>query len=208
MPNTPIWTIPYPALSDPPNGPSQVQAAASRLETVLQLRPVSATSDVAAPYDGQMVYSDPDNTVYVYDDGAWHVFAPGRSFFARMTGVSTAAPFAASAAGAVDLPGATVTFTTTRTNVVAKIRACYDMEISVAGAGFVTGRCSVDGTDQDPGVALSNVIARIPGTAYWEATLAAAGSHTIKLRTMKTTNGGTATVYANATSLSVGLVGN
>lgn len=35
MPVTPIYGIPYPALSDPPNGPSQMQALALEVETEL-----------------------------------------------------------------------------------------------------------------------------------------------------------------------------
>jgi len=35
MPVTPIYALPYPALSDPPNGPSQFQALAEEVETEL-----------------------------------------------------------------------------------------------------------------------------------------------------------------------------
>ncbi|TKG58107.1 hypothetical protein [Prauserella endophytica] len=35
MPHTPIWTLPYPALSDPPNGPAQLQELAEATETAL-----------------------------------------------------------------------------------------------------------------------------------------------------------------------------
>lgn len=35
MPTTPVYGIPYPALSDAPNGPSQIQAAALEVETEL-----------------------------------------------------------------------------------------------------------------------------------------------------------------------------
>lgn len=35
MPFTPVYGIPYPALSDPPNGPSQLQALATEVETEL-----------------------------------------------------------------------------------------------------------------------------------------------------------------------------
>lgn len=36
MPVTPVYGIPYPALSDPPNGPSQMQALALEVEAELQ----------------------------------------------------------------------------------------------------------------------------------------------------------------------------
>lgn len=36
MPTTPIYGLPYPSLSDPPNGASQIQALAQAVETQLQ----------------------------------------------------------------------------------------------------------------------------------------------------------------------------
>ncbi|QWF81128.1 hypothetical protein [Amycolatopsis sp. CA-230715] len=35
MPNTPIFALPYPAQTDPPNGPGQIQALATATETAL-----------------------------------------------------------------------------------------------------------------------------------------------------------------------------
>lgn len=34
MPSTPTWGIPYPALSDPPNGPSQIQSLATQVDSL------------------------------------------------------------------------------------------------------------------------------------------------------------------------------
>lgn len=43
MPTTPIYGLPYPALSDPPNGPAQIQALAEGVESELQR--IDATAD-------------------------------------------------------------------------------------------------------------------------------------------------------------------
>ncbi len=43
MPSTPTYGLPYPALSDPPNGPAQIQALAEEVET--ELTRIDATAD-------------------------------------------------------------------------------------------------------------------------------------------------------------------
>lgn len=55
MPSTPIYGLPYPSLSDPPNGPAQFQALAdavetelSRIDGVLTGTPVTQSSSVTA----------------------------------------------------------------------------------------------------------------------------------------------------------------
>lgn len=69
--NTPIWAIPYPVSTDPPNVPLHVENATKRIDTVMQLRVVSATSDVAAPYTNQIVFSATDLRMYRYTGSAW-----------------------------------------------------------------------------------------------------------------------------------------
>lgn len=50
MPNTPVLTLPYPALSDQPNGPSQLQALATATETAILDRSTKAkTLKIAQP---------------------------------------------------------------------------------------------------------------------------------------------------------------
>jgi hypothetical protein len=55
VPSTPIYGLPYPSLTDPPNGPAQFQALAEAVETelnridgVLTSTPVTQSSSVAA----------------------------------------------------------------------------------------------------------------------------------------------------------------
>lgn len=47
MPSTPVYGLPYPALSDPPNGPSQIGSLATATETALTT--VNANANTKAP---------------------------------------------------------------------------------------------------------------------------------------------------------------
>lgn len=108
-----------------------------------------------------------------------------------------------------DVPGATVTFSTIGTNTVVVITAAFDM--SVGGAADVTARgvVNIDGTDTaTPQANWDGDVLDGRGTATvtFSATLAASGSHTIKLRGYKTSATGTLACNGgtnSGTSLSV-----
>ncbi|HEY9416032.1 MAG TPA: hypothetical protein VIQ30_14810 [Pseudonocardia sp.] len=97
------------------------------------------------------------------------------------------------AATGADVVGATVTFSTTAANAVYVAQAIFDFDTSGAGTTTIgTGMLAVDGSAQ-AGQALLQVGAatandRATAGQQWRGTLAATGSHTIKL---------TATIPAN-----------
>lgn len=95
MPGTPNYALPYPAITDPPNGPAQMQALANATDTALlgkSIRVVSSTSDVAVPYVGMIVFSTTDNTLYRWTGTKWVLLNTGIQWarFAR-TGSATQA---------------------------------------------------------------------------------------------------------------------
>lgn len=78
-----------------------------------------------------------------------------------------------------DLPGAAVTFTTTTANVQCLVIGTFDVSQGAVGDVFV-GSCMVDGVGLSGGVNLNGL--RDTSSGFWIPVLAAAGSHTIKLR--------------------------
>ncbi|MGW1814064.1 hypothetical protein ACWCQM_10960 [Streptomyces sp. NPDC002125] len=84
---------------------------------------------------------------------------------------------------AADIPGATVTVTTTTANAVYTVTAAFDVQIGAAGAGNIIGYLYVDGV-ADAGVAAKRMdaVTRDTIAQVWRGTLPAAGSHTFKLQ--------------------------
>lgn len=84
-----------------------------------------------------------------------------------------------------DIPGATITFTTTRDNVKVTVWGVFDVEsIGIAANGVVLGLLSVDGVSQTAtatwqGDGDEN---RQTVTQVWTVDAGFAGEHTIKLR--------------------------
>lgn len=78
MPSTPNFALPYSSLSDPPNGPDQIQALASQLDAVMQLRSVSSTGAVTSPYTNQFVYNSTDGLLYRYTGSGWVAVDSGK----------------------------------------------------------------------------------------------------------------------------------
>jgi hypothetical protein len=107
---------------------------------------------------------------------------------------------------AADIVGATVTFNTVGTNVQALIQGVFDMATTTPAANFALGTCVVDG-----GAALGAECVlendttnyRGTGTQVWLVTLAAAGSHTIKLQGNLTSSAGVCTFNASHTGITV-----
>lgn len=93
MAATPIYGFPYPGLSDSPNGPSQVQALATAVETTMAVVQAQAT---ATHYgDGGTYASDTQNVGGTTTSGA---------FTATLTGgTACGVAFVAPASGKVDI---------------------------------------------------------------------------------------------------------
>lgn len=75
MPTTPNLGLPYPGLTDAPNGPAQIQALAVAVDSLKTLNPVSlAVADVAEAISGgtsQRLLSA--NTLITLTPGTWRV---------------------------------------------------------------------------------------------------------------------------------------
>ena len=199
MPSTPNFAIPYPALSDSPNGPSQMQAMATQIDTVMPMRQVSSTAAVTSPYEGQFIYNSTDNLIYRRTGSVWvptiqHLVALASSDLTVGTSDT-------------DIAGATITVTTQVANAVARVAADYDWDCTVTGTGYCYGNLYVDGTRQ-AGEAIfvaQSAETRIPGSKHWTITLATAGSHTLKLRGRKDSGSGTGIFRAAGTSIVIDL---
>ncbi len=108
---------------------------------------------------------------------------------------------------ATDITGATVTFTTVNDDVDVLIIGTFDAQCNtVSGSTVIQGFCVVDGGAAESGVALFLATAsaqRATVVQTWKVTLAAAGSHTIKLQGNKTAAVGTYTIVQTHTKISV-----
>lgn len=104
-----------------------------------------------------------------------------------------------------DVAGAAVTLTTTTAGAVWVAEATFDMNVATAGAGVLAeGHLDVDGVDQTAR-ALKSMAAvdRATAAQRWRGTLAAAGSHTLKLRGIKSGAAGVASIVTTHTKLQV-----
>ena len=135
----------------------------------------------------------------------------------RVLSTSLSQPFASSASSSADLTqttttpaditGATVTFNTTVTNVTAVVMGIFDISTSSANAaGTALGLCVVDGGAAQSMQAtwqLGAASTRATVSQVWNVTLAAAGSHTIKLRGNLSAAAGTAVFNHPHTGITV-----
>lgn len=74
MPSTPLQALPYPALSDAPNGPTAVQNLATALEPKLVMTfATTAARDAAitAPTAGMLVWTTTPASYWYYTGAAW-----------------------------------------------------------------------------------------------------------------------------------------
>jgi hypothetical protein len=122
----------------------------------------------------------------------------------RARGVASATPTLTTSYA--DLAGATVTLTTLYPNAVATIRAAMTTNTSAVDTvvtANTNGRCLVDGVAQTGEIYNGTARLGLETTeGHWTATLAAAGSHTIKLQVRK--NGGsTSTAQADHSYIDV-----
>lgn len=94
----------------------------------------------------------------------------------------------------VDSAGCTVTFSTA-TAAQCVVHGIGDIEVTVAGAGVVAvGRLNVDGSTVAGGAEMhlrADAVGRATVSQCWAFSLSGSGSHTIKLRIIKSAAGGT-----------------
>jgi hypothetical protein len=108
-----------------------------------------------------------------------------------------------------DITGASITFTTTVPNAVCIIDADFDLRTIITGTGYCYGAVMVDGVLNTTRPCLQvyqSQETRSHGRIRIKTTLAAAGSHTIKLQGKKD-SGGTAVFTADTTVLSLTVYG-
>jgi hypothetical protein len=105
-----------------------------------------------------------------------------------------------------DITGATLTFSTVGTNTVCVVIGCFNFSIATGATGSVDGKCNVDAVNQADfcRLALSATSMQCEGTQVWMVSLAASGSHTIKLRAVNNSGQTVATNNnGNTTTLTV-----
>lgn len=91
-----------------------------------------------------------------------------------------------------DITGATVTFDTAAANAKFKAEAIFDASVTtVSATNLMVGRLVVDGTPDSGGLAVHAMDNQDRDTIgqMWTGTLAAAGSHTLKLQGACTASG-------------------
>jgi hypothetical protein len=101
-----------------------------------------------------------------------------------------------------DVPGATITFTTTHANVVCTVTGIFDIT-AVAVGSTATGHLSVDGSDQSAQAIYQSAAnnGRSTVSQCWTITLASSGSHTLKLRAALAAAAGTYQVNTPHTTI-------
>ena len=104
----------------------------------------------------------------------------------------------------VDITGATVTFSTVKANAKYLVIASFYMSSVVGGTAVAAGKLNVDGSNQPAFANYTGVSTneRANVAQSWSGTLAAAGSHTLKLRGVLSAGTGV-TVNATHTTINV-----
>lgn len=107
----------------------------------------------------------------------------------------------------VDITGATVTFSTTFANAKARVSWVADLDATNATAAIAAVYLAVDGVDQAAPMAIAEQgtsnDSRYTVAQQSTVTLAAAGSHTIKLRGRVVSGTGTVTAKQTHTTLRI-----
>ena len=132
------------------------------------------------------------------------VFTAGQKMRASDLNVFTASAAASAdtvmSGSIADITGATVTFTTTHSNVSVIVNGVFDCDCIVA-TNTAIGYLSVDGVQQSAQaiIQFSANGNRVTAAQNWNVTLSSSGSHTLKLRGTQT--GGTHTIHTQHTTL-------
>jgi len=141
MANTPIATLPYPALTDSPNGPSQIQSLATALDSQLVPRYATTTARdaaITAPVAGQVCWTTTPATHWYYSGSAWVIVGGstwGRCRLRRAANQSI--PNNASTAISWDTEdqdsGGYITATSTTITIPTGLDGSYDMTVVAVG---------------------------------------------------------------------------
>lgn len=158
---------------------------------------VGALADITNPRTNQLAFLSTDRSFYRWS-GSWSRLITGVRVFEA---VQSAATQAMATGSAVDIAGATSTFTTLGTNSVVSVTATVDGESNgITDIGLVT--CVV-GASTLAGELHWGPAGRASYSKSWKATVAAAGSVTVKLQGKKSGGTNTFTTYQTHTNLVV-----
>lgn len=105
-----------------------------------------------------------------------------------------------------DIVGATVTLSTTAANAIYVVNATFDCYVSAAsGVTTIQGRLDVDGVNAGREAVFTGTATGERATIkqQWRGTLAAAGSHTLKLRGLKSGAVGTYQIISGSTIIGI-----
>ncbi len=105
-----------------------------------------------------------------------------------------------------DVPGATITVSTSAANAIYVVTGVFDCDVtSYSGDPAILGGLYVDGAGvTGSAVWLGRATAwRVTAAGTWSGTLASSGSHTLKLVANKNVNAGTYTVLSGSTALTL-----
>lgn len=133
----------------------------------------TSTTRPPTPYQGLEVYETDLGVKRMWDGSAWRAVDGGRSASA----VSKADHFIGSAFGST---GPSVTLTTYRSGVVAKVTATFDWRLTATGTGYCYGAYSINGTTQGRQILFTAtaVETRLPGTLTDRVVLDGPGTYT------------------------------
>lgn len=104
-----------------------------------------------------------------------------------------------------DVTGATITLTTVAANAIYIARGVFDFDVAtLSAANYCQGRLAVDGVTSTREANMDMfTVKRGQGVQQWRGTLAAAGSHTLKLRAAKLGAGGASGALLTHTTIQV-----
>lgn len=99
--------------------------------------------------------------------------------------------------------GVSITFTTENASALVLAFGVFDMAVHTASSNFAVGHCIVDGSDQTSQAVSSMTTVGQRGTQSqnWAASLASAGSHTVKLQAGLSASGGQMDIKTTHTTL-------
>jgi hypothetical protein len=204
MPTT-AYGFTYPAGAAANDVPADLKTALDSVGPYSNMRFASAAARDAlltSPVEGMEAYLA-DTNIKTWYDGATGAWVP-RYALTQIASAGSSADLTVSTT-ITDIASATVTFTTTKINALWVATCQFDMHATATSAGdSIRGYLAVDGTNQG-GVALltMDTVGRATTAGVWTGTLAATGSHTLKLRGDKTTAGGTSQIRTSTTKLVV-----
>lgn len=164
---------------------------------------VNNLTDVPNPTDAMVVLVNSDKLIYQYQQStgtwqpmmSWTTPAP-RVVEAQANGDLTLGT------GVADIPGTTISITTTQPNIVTTIQATYDWRLVNTGTGYCYGEIAVNNTTMGRRALFTaqDVETRLTGGFHYRFVLGAAGTHTIKLQGHKDINAGTAVFAGGGTT--------